>query len=263
MTKRFHLLTAAALLAMTTAVAAADEDVLATVDGEPITQSDLDAYAEQRGVPPEQRAKMGNRLLEELIAQQTIHRDALRQGLDEEPEVIQQMERARMQVLIGAAVRRAATQPPVSEEELQATYEEKYAGEGGQEYNARHILVDEQEEATKIIAELDEGADFGELAEAHSTGPSGKQGGKLGWFSTEQMVAPFSEAVATMETGSHSSEPVKTQFGWHVIKLEDVRDRQPPALEEVREEILNGIRQQRVQAYVSRLREESDVEIKE
>lgn len=262
MRKSFRLITAAALFTLASATVAAGEDVLATVDGEDITRSDLDAYADQRGVPAEQKAQMGDRLLNELIAQQVIFKDALRQELDKDPEVVQQLEQARMQVLINAAVRNAATQPPITDDELQAAYDKSYS-EGGKEYNARHILVEEQDQAEKLIEELDGGADFAALAKEHSTGPSGKQGGKLGWFSPDQMVSPFSQAVAKLTKGSYTREPVKTQFGWHVIKLEDTRDKQPPAFKEVKEELRNNIRRERVQGYVQQLRSEADVQMQE
>jgi len=150
---------------------------------------------------------------------------------------------------------------PISDEELKKLYDEQVPK--GNEYKARHILVEDEEAAKKLIVELDGGADFSELAKEHSTGPSGKTGGELGWFSPQQMVAPFSEAAATLEKGSYTKQPVKTQFGWHIIILDDVRESTPPAFEEVKPQLQTFVQKQRIQDYIASLRQSATIEIKE
>ena len=122
------------------------------------------------------------------------------------------------------------------------------------QFKARHILVASQGEAIDLITELDGGADFEELARDKSTGPSGPTGGDLGWFSPNQMVPPFSNAVAALEDGKYTSEPLQTQFGWHVILREESRDAEPPTLESVREVITQQVQQKKLQAYIASLR---------
>lgn len=128
----------------------------------------------------------------------------------------------------------------------------------GVEYNASHILVETEEKAKELVAELDGGADFAELARANSTGPTGPNGGLLGWFGKGRMVAAFEEAVATMEPGDLSA-PVQTQFGWHVIKLNETRAVDAPPLEEVRAQLEQQIKQEAVQSYIKELVEGGEV----
>jgi peptidyl-prolyl cis-trans isomerase C len=116
--------------------------------------------------------------------------------------------------------------------------------------------VETQAAAIDLITQLNEGADFAELAKESSTGPTGPNGGDLGWFSPEQMVKPFSDAVAAMEDGAYTSEPIQTQFGWHVILREESRDTQPPTLESVRDTIKQRIEQNKFQAYLDGLRDD-------
>jgi peptidyl-prolyl cis-trans isomerase C len=125
-----------------------------------------------------------------------------------------------------------------------------------QQFKARHILVDTQAAAADLITQLDDGADFAELAKEHSTGPTGPNGGDLGWFAPDQMVQPFSQAVAALEDGAHTAEPVQTQFGWHVILREDSRENQPPTLESVRDAIVQRVEQAKFAAYLETLRAE-------
>ncbi|MFC3119132.1 peptidylprolyl isomerase [Jhaorihella thermophila] len=147
-----------------------------------------------------------------------------------------------------------------TEDEIRAAYDAKYGeGFGGQEYNASHILVETKEEAEAIKAELDGGADFAELAKAKSTGPSGPNGGALGWFGEGAMVPEFEAAVKALKVGEVSG-PVQTQFGWHIVKLNDSRKAEAPKLEDVRDEILDQIRRDAIQKRVEELTDAAQVE---
>ncbi len=149
---------------------------------------------------------------------------------------------------------------PLSEDDVQAAYDEQYANaEAGEEYNASHILVETEEAAIALKEELDNGADFAALAREKSTGPSGPGGGSLGWFGKGMMVPSFEAAVVAMEPGA-VSDPVQTQFGWHVIKLNETRKTEAPSLESVREELELQLRQTRVQTTIEDVTAAADVD---
>jgi peptidyl-prolyl cis-trans isomerase C len=142
----------------------------------------------------------------------------------------------------------------VSEEEILAEYSEQIKQAPPLQFKARHILVATQGEAIDLVAQLDGGANFEELAKEKSTGPSGPNGGDLGWFSPNQMVAPFANAVAALENGNYTPEPVQTQFGWHVILREESRENQPPTFESVRDVINQQVQQKKFQEHLASLR---------
>jgi len=141
-----------------------------------------------------------------------------------------------------------------TEEEMRAMYDEQVKLAPPTEFKARHILVETQGEATDIIAQLDGGADFAELAKEKSTGPSGPSGGDLGWFPPERMVVEFSQAVQALADGAYTKTPVQTQFGWHVILREDSRESTPPPFESVRDALKQNVEGQKLQDYLESLR---------
>lgn len=147
----------------------------------------------------------------------------------------------------------------VTEDDIQAAYTEQFADvEPATEYKAAHILVETEEKAKDIIAQLEDGADFAKLARENSTGPTGASGGDLGWFGPDTMVAPFFDAVSKLEPDG-ISEPVETQFGWHVIKLEKTRDSKAPALDEVRSEIETELRRVAFNAFIAEREAETEI----
>ncbi|MGI9234783.1 MAG: peptidylprolyl isomerase [Woeseiaceae bacterium] len=138
--------------------------------------------------------------------------------------------------------------------EIMAAYKEQITLAPALEFKASHVLVETQSEANSIVAELNAGANFAELAKTKSTGPSGPNGGDLGWFSPNQMVAPFSQAVAELDDGAFTQSPIQTQFGWHVILRESSREATPPTLESVRDVVKQRVEQEKLQAYLEELR---------
>ena len=146
------------------------------------------------------------------------------------------------------------TNNPATEEEMRAMYDEQVNMSAPQEFKARHILVETQGEATEIISQLDDGADFSELAKEKSTGPSGPSGGDLGWFPPDRMVAEFSQAVQSLDDGAYTDTPVQTQFGWHVILREDSRESTPPPFDSVRDALKQNVEGQKLQQYIESLR---------
>ncbi len=247
----------AAALAVTMAMPAQAQDqaeemeldtVVATVNGEDIT---LGHMLMVRTTLPEQYQQLGDDVLWDGILDQLVRQAALAQDENavETKRVTLSIDNERRALLAGAVVK-AIAETSVSDEAVQAAYEADYTdAEMGKEFNASHILVETEEEAQALVEELEGGADFAELAREKSTGPSGPNGGELGWFSAGMMVEPFQAAVETLEDGA-VSEPVQTQFGWHVIKLNETRAKEAPALDEVRGEIEMSLQQQAVEKYI-------------
>ena len=237
------------------------EDIVATVDGTPIYATFFDAYATARLQKSALELSDDEReaLLEELIRFQLLAGAAVDSGLTREQDIAIELELQRLQMLSRIMATRHLDDNPVTSIELQEAYEQNIDQLSGVQYKARHILVDQESDAVAIIGELEGGADFAQLAMDRSTGPSGPSGGDLGWFSADGMVPPFADAVRAMEVGTFSLEPVQTRFGWHVILLEDVQDRQPPGLEAVRADIEALVEQERIEAYLNSLREQAEI----
>jgi peptidyl-prolyl cis-trans isomerase C len=154
-------------------------------------------------------------------------------------------------------------QNPPTETDLQEIYDDNLAQLSGEQYKARHILVETRAEAEDVIAQLREGADFVELAEARADGPTGPNGGDLDWFTAESMPQPFANAVSSMTIGSYSTEPVQTEFGFHVILLEEKRRQEPPPLAQIRDELVGAAERKRLDDYIKTLREAAMVSIEE
>lgn len=234
------------------------DTVVATVNGTPITLGEMIVMKQAASQDP-QMAEMGDGALYEIMLDQLIQQTAVADAGQENAGVRAQLEIQRRNTLAAAAITEVTKNQP-TDEEIQAAYDKLFAAEEpATEYSAAHILVDTEEKAREIKAQLDGGADFGTLAEQSSTGPSGPNKGDLGWFSADQMVKPFADAVSAMEKGQ-ISDPVQTEFGWHVIKLNDTRLREAPALDEVRDQISQMVLRDKVQAEIERLTSEATVE---
>jgi peptidyl-prolyl cis-trans isomerase C len=176
------------------------------------------------------------------------------QELKEEPRLKSQIELQMRAMLAQAVATDFITRNQATDEELRALYDEQLEGDPGLEFKARHILVESQGEAVDIIAQLEDGADFAELAKEKSTGPSGPSGGDLGWFPPDRMVPEFSNAVQALNDGEYSKAPVQTQFGWHVILREESRESVPPPFESVRDALKQQVEGQKLQDYIEGLR---------
>ena len=243
-------------------VAAQDEPgvdtVVATVNDTEIT---LGHMLVARASLPQQYQQLPDDVLFQGILDQLVQQTALADSFTGElpPRVTLSIENETRSLTAGEAIEGVMAED-VSDEELQAAYDAQYKdAEPEQEFNASHILVETKEEADAIKVELDGGADFAEVAKEKSTGPSGPGGGSLGWFGPGMMVPEFEEAVAGMEAGG-VSEPVETQFGWHVIKLNETRTGEAPVLEDVREELETQVRQTKVQEAIESLTEAAEVD---
>lgn len=226
------------------------DTVVATVDGQTITLGQMIVMKQSLQDP--QMAGLPDQALWDMMLDQLIRQTAVAATGKENAGVRAQLELQRRNTLATAAVTAVAEAEP-TEDEIEAAYNKLFTATGPvTEYSAAHILVDTEEKAKEIKTELDAGGDFGKLAEERSTGPSGPNKGDLGWFSADQMVPPFAEAVQKMKKGE-ISDPVQTEFGWHVIKLNDTRLREAPPLDEVREEVAQMVRREKVDAEIQRV----------
>lgn len=251
-----RLVAPAACLALLCAGQIASADAVKTVNGAKIDSAVFDYYVQsrtQRGVDQlteEERTV----LLDELTDLYLLSTQQAASGIRNEPEVQAQIELQIRGLIAQTVATRYLEGLEITDEEISAEYAEQAALAPPLQYKARHILVESQGAAIAIIEELDGGSDFVALATEKSTGPSGPNGGDLGWFSPNQMVAPFSEAVAALEDGAYTSEPVQTDFGWHVILREDSRESEAPPLDSVRETVVQALRQKKFQSYLEEIR---------
>jgi peptidyl-prolyl cis-trans isomerase C len=247
--------------ATATAAPVPEGPVVATVNGTPIMKSVLDVYGAQRNANQGEGEKVDDQeILNEVISLELMRQEAVREGLNTSPTIIATLDQQTRTLLAGAAIRDFVQKNPVTDEQAREVYD-KEIGKPGTEYSARHILVKTREEAEEIIHELDKGADFSTLAREKSTDTSASEGGDLGWFSTAQMVQPFSDALAGLKKGSYTEEPVQTQFGWHVILLEDTRESTPPAFDEIKDRLKVLVANQQLQKHIQQVREAAKIEI--
>lgn len=257
-----RLLASATVFALLSGPVAADGHdtagtVLATVNGTEITLGQLIAMTT---LLPQEYQQLPDEVLLDGLLDQLIQQELLAEAAEANMTPLREagMANSARSFLASSMVEEVAS-APVTDEELQAAYDSVFADvEPATEYDASHILVETEEEAAELVTLLADGADFAELAMERSTGPSGPNGGQLGWFSQGMMVPPFEEAVMALEVGE-VSEPVETQFGWHVIILNDSRTEELPAIENIRGELEEQVRQGRVDDLLTQLTTDGDV----
>jgi peptidyl-prolyl cis-trans isomerase C len=241
--------------------AAAADELVAIVNGTDLKRETLDAVVEMAkrsrpGVEVDEKA-----LLDDLIATEIARQQAKKSGLGEREDVKAKVENFADKLILNTWMQEKASSLEISDEELTAAYEERIKDMPKVEYKARHILVKTEDEGKAIIEELKGGKDFEELAKEKSTGPSGPSGGDLGWFKPQRMVKPFAEAVAKMEPGKITEAPVETQFGWHVIKLEEQRDVKLPEIDNMKPQLKRQLEQTKMLEYMEQLRADADVKV--
>ena len=234
-------------------------ETVATVNGADIDSTVFDAYLESRFQKPAAQATPDElaTVEQELTDIYLLTTQPKAEEFSEDPQIKAQLELQYRGTIAQAVARDFVTTNPASDAEILAEYEAQLEQSSDQQYKARHILVQTQAEAQDLIAQLDEGADFQALAKEHSTGPSGPNGGDLGWFAPDQMVKPFADAVIALDDGAFTTAPVQTQFGWHVILREESRENEPPTLESVRDAIKQRVEQTKFQDYMQGLRDAS------
>ena len=228
----------------------ADKPV-ATVNGTPISRAMFEYYAKNTaGKPaseltPEQRAQ----LLDNLIRGEIIAEEAVKEGLDKTTDTASLLQLSRLEILQQAGATHYLDDKKPTDAELKAEYDAQVAGMPKTQYHARHILVASQDAAQKIIDQLKKGAKFEDLAKKDSIDSSKEQGGELGWFTPSNMVKPFADAVVSLKKGEITPVPVQSQYGWHVIQLEDTRDTPVPPLEQVKDRVAQLVEAKKFRAY--------------
>jgi len=266
MNKTFSSFLVAGLVLAAAPVWAAADKAVATVNGTPISQKSYDYYLAQamqrRGQNQGQGGVNREAIINELVNRELLHQAAIKEKVENDETVAFQLEQLKVDALIQGLINKLSKDNAITDKDLKKEYDKRIAGAKLSEYKARHILLKTEEDAKTVIAELDSGSKFEELAKKKSTGPSAKDGGDLGWFNPSQMVPPFSQAVAQMKKGSYTKKPVKTQFGWHVIKLEDTRKRTPPKFEDIKPQIRMVLQNKRIQEYITDLRKKAKIDIK-
>ncbi|MCR4297175.1 MAG: peptidylprolyl isomerase [Gallionella sp.] len=239
----------------------AEEKSAAMVNGVSIPQARIDmrvkaATAQGQADSPELRKA----IREDMINMEVLVQEAAKLGLDKNPDVVQQVELTRQQVLAGAFVQNYAKSHPISEDQLKQEYDKLKVKLGNKEYNARHVLVETEAEAKDIIAQLGKKGKFEKLAEKSKDMGSAAQGGLLGWNVPGNFVPEFANAMLNLKKGEYTKEPVKSQFGWHVIKLDDIRDMKAPSFEEIKPQLQQRLQQQSIQKVIADLREKVKIE---
>ena len=235
---------------------------LVTINGQDINNMEVLAFNALRGDAPANTREAQIQLLNQLINTLILAQQGEKNGLEKKANVRAALNMARMQVLAEAEMSHYLSTHPVTDAEIEAAYKEQYSGTNLNEYKVRHILVQKKEEAEEIIRLLEQKkADFAELAKARSLDASKENGGELGWIERQQVVKPFGDAMAGLGKGEYTKEPVKTQFGWHVIQVEDIRQQKAPPLEEVKAQLTNKLRQKKLAEYIGELRKKAKIEI--
>ncbi len=241
------------------------EELFATVNGEQISTGEFDAFvtAISNGsitsdkLTEEQRKQLTNRLIGIHVASA----EAVKAGIDKQADTAVQLNLWRNNILSDAIIKQYTEKNPITDADIQAEYDTQVAGMP-KEYRARHILVKTREEADALLAQLKSGGDFAALARKNSQDPgSAANGGDLGWFSPGTMVKEFGDAVTQLENGKMTEAPVQTQYGFHIIKLEESRSPSPPALADVKTQVESLVRNKRVEKYLEDLRKTAKIEV--
>jgi peptidyl-prolyl cis-trans isomerase C len=247
---------------------------VAVVNDQNITRPEFDFFVKQltqgKG-PVELTPEQKDQVLDELISMQLLSTEAAKDGVENDPDVVARLQVARMRLLADAEEQKFLKGKEPTDAELHAEYDEQVGKLDKTEYHARHILIADKDDkgasnkplAEQIIKKLKGGAKFEDLAKQYSidTGTKAK-GGDLGWFAPGRMVKPFSDAVAGLKKGDITPEPVETQFGWHIIQLEDTRDASPPPFDNVKEQVKKIVLQKQFQAYLDSLKKTAKIEKK-
>jgi peptidyl-prolyl cis-trans isomerase C len=247
---------------MSTTTCAASAQNIAIVNGKAVPSARVDALAQQlakagRPVTPE----MQGQLRDEIITREVFLQEAQKRGLDVTNDFRTQMELARQSLLIRELFNDYQQKNPVTDADAKAEYDKFAAANGGKEYKARHILVEKEAEAKAIIASLKKGGKFEEIAKKSSKDPgSGANGGDLDWAAAGSYVKEFSDAMVALDKGKTTETPVKSQFGFHVIRLDDVREAQLPKFDEVKPQILQQLQQQKLTQFQQDLRAKAKIE---
>ncbi|MFL9994853.1 peptidyl-prolyl cis-trans isomerase C [Burkholderia sp. GAS332] len=235
---------------------------IAVVNGTPIPKARADALIDQlvhQGQQDTPQLQMAVR--EELVNREILMQEALRRGLPNRPDIKAQIAVAQQTVVLRALIEDFVKNNTPTDAEVTARYNALVKDAGGKEYHLHHILVDNEQQAKDLIAKIKAGASFEDLAKQYSKDPgSGKNGGDLDWSDPKAYVPEFADAATHLQKGQMTDTPVHTQFGWHIIRVDDVRNITPPPLEQVRPQIVQQIQQEKLQAFEEGLRKNAKIQ---
>jgi peptidyl-prolyl cis-trans isomerase C len=245
--------------------AAADTGPVAIVNGTPIDRAYFDFYAKglagknsMSEITPEQRQQA----LDNLVRAQVVAQEARKEGIDKESATASMLQLSELKVLQDALTDRYLKDKKPSEQEVRAEYETPVGLLPHQEYHVHHILVATEAFARKLIAELEKGANFSDVAKRESMDPSKTNGGDIGWLTPDRIMKPFADAMVALKKGEFTHKPVQTQYGWHIIRLEDVRDVTPPTFDQVRQRLEQVVQAKKFKAYTDGLMKNAQIEKK-
>jgi peptidyl-prolyl cis-trans isomerase C len=271
MTMRLRTLALIAIAALTLAACnkggeapkpAAEKPPVATVNGKPIPAALFAVVVQGQAnkKPEDLTAEQRKQMLDQLVDLYVAAQEAEKQNLAADPEVAARLEFQRLNTLASGLVQKQMKGKTPTEPELRAEYDRQLTQMPKLEYHARHILVKEEQQARDAIAALDKGAKFEDLAKKISIDGSKAQGGDLSWFTPDRMVKPFAEALEKLKKGEYTKEPVKSDFGWHVIRLEDTRPNNPPPFETVKDRLAPMVQQRQLREYIEGLRKAASIQ---
>lgn len=234
---------------------------VAVVNGKPVPESVLRVYVlttERRNLEeltPEERT----RVIDDLIGLQLLAEQAEKDGLTASRTLAAQLELQRLRMVANTMANDYIEKNPPTDADVQAIYDENISRLSGEQYKARHILVPTRDEAASVISQLREGADFIALAQERADGPTGPNGGALDWFTLDSMPPAFAEAVQGLSVGSYTAEPIETEYGFHVILLEETRAQEPPSVADIRADLTDAARRKRLEDFIKSLRDAAAV----
>ena len=257
--KMFQRAALAAALMAVGGMAAAQN--IAVVNGKPITRAKADAFVQELIKQGQQDTPQLQALVrQELVDREILVQEAERRGLSAKNDVKFQLDNARQQVLINALVQDHLSKSAITDADIRAEYDRLTKGDAGKEYRARHILVEKEDEAKAIIDRLKKGAKFEELAKQSKDPGSAANGGALAWADARSFVEPFSTAMAALQKGKYTEAPVQTQFGWHVIRLDDTRVSKPPEFDAVKDQLAESMKRRKLQEFQQTLKAKAKIQ---
>ena len=249
--------------AMTLCAPISAEEVIATVNGSSITKEDFQRFAFEATQGVKGNPKLDpNDVLNELLSRELIYQDALKQGIDKRKDVEKELAHLKHKLVVSVALDEATKKNPVSDKEMQQLYDKEIKNLKLEEFKARHIMVAEKTLAEQIITELDVGGDFAQLAGKHSIHAASKdKGGDLDWFSPQRMIPEVANTTMLLDNNKYTKVPVKSQYGWHIIKREGSRDVPTPSFDKVKPKLAQALQQKKVGKYIQALKAKADIKV--
>ncbi len=234
---------------------------IAHVNGSPIPHSHYEFMLQHQFAGKSLNDAQRKALIEALVARELVMQQAVKEGLDKDPDILSKLENGRLQLIAVAWTQRWLNQHPISDAAIAQEYETWKAAQASQEYKLRHILLSDEATAKAVIEQLKQGTDFGKLAQEKSQDPSGKLGGDIGWVTPDKLIGKLKEVVPTLEKGKFGPEPVQTSFGWHVLLVDETRAAPVAELKDMQQKLSQKLQQQAIAAEFKRLRDAAKVEI--